>query len=336
MTTDGSLVEEYVLLEDGALVLTVDRGVSAVVRPWLPRAPVETRPGREASVRVHVSGDSAPGHEPPGGRSALQILGVRGWLDRGKEVALLASTDGTLTGTVHIARARAEIHLDTRGDADAVALHAICGLTISAGLLLGRDGQVLLHAGCFVAPDGGAWLLVGDSETGKSSTVANLIRAGWDYLADDQVVVRDAPCGFEVEGWPRSFNLDDGFHDGRSTGKRSPVRADELGSGTWRRSAPLAGMLFPRLDPDAPSRLEEIGAAEALAALIRQSPWLLADLRTAEGLLPRLAAMARLPIRRLRLGYDCYRDPDRLASLLRTGLPKRGEVQENGTRRCEG
>jgi hypothetical protein len=65
-------------------------------------------------------------------------------------------------------------------------------LTVAAALLLNRQGKLLLHAAAFVAPDGLAWLLIGDSHSGKSTTCASLMRYGLAFLADDQVVVSAA------------------------------------------------------------------------------------------------------------------------------------------------
>lgn len=67
------------------------------------------------------------------------------------------------------------------------------------GRWLGRES---LHAGAFVA-DGGAWALVGDRGTGKSSTLAALAVAGGDIVCDDVLVLDDA----SAFAGPRSLDL---------------------------------------------------------------------------------------------------------------------------------
>jgi hypothetical protein len=173
-----------------------------------------------------------------------------------------------------------------------------------------------------IAPDGGAWLLVGGSFSGKSTTCLNLIRRGWDYLADDHVVLGYEPGAVSVEGWPRKFNLDLGYESGVSQGVRSRVDASAWGPGRWRRSAPLAGLLFPRVEAGSPTTLERIRGAAALSALLRQSPWLIADPGTAAGVLRLLGKSAESPAFELRLGNDCYTNGEQLLAVLQPALAR--------------
>lgn len=59
-----------------------------------------------------------------------------------------------------------------------------------------------------------------------------------------------------------------------------------------------------------------VPAADALARLVRQSPWLLADPPAARDVLSLLRDIARRPVFMLRLGRDSYRDPERLIAAL--------------------
>lgn len=77
------------------------------------------------------------------------------------------------------------------------ALDAVFGLALQVGVLA-RDGLVV-HAAAGVI-DGRAWLLPGESGTGKSTAARE---AGFDrVLADEMVVVRRASAGFEAWGTP--------------------------------------------------------------------------------------------------------------------------------------
>lgn len=64
---------------------------------------------------------------------------------------------------------------------------------------LGRES---LHAGAFVGTDG-AWALLGERETGKSSTLAWLARAGCDIVCDDMLILDGGSAHFG----PRSVDL---------------------------------------------------------------------------------------------------------------------------------
>lgn len=63
-------------------------------------------------------------------------------------------------------------------------------------------GRSALHAGAFLN-DGGAWAILGEHESGKSSTLAWLARAGHPILADDMVVLD----GLTAFAGPRSIDL---------------------------------------------------------------------------------------------------------------------------------
>ncbi len=193
-------------------------------------------------------------------------------------------------------------------------------LTIASALLLGRLDRALVHSAAVVAPDGGAWLLLGDARAGKTTTTVNLISTGWGYLSDDQVVLRrDGRDGVWAEGWLRPFHLDTGWHTGRPTRVRRPVDARALAADARCRNARLSGLLFPRVDPDRPTALVPMTPADALSRLVRQTPWLLADRATAPRLLELLTRAGRRPAFLLRLGLDTFRDPellrDRLAAV---------------------
>jgi hypothetical protein len=150
-------------------------------------------------------------------------------------------------------------------------------LTISAALLLGRSGRALVHAAAVVSPKGEVWLLTGDARSGKSTTSANLISRGWNYLSDDQVILRGVDKGILVEGLPRPFHLDEGWGGGSPQQVRRTVDPMTLGPGRLIEAAPLGGLFFPRVNADRPTDAEDISPAHAMAALVRQSPWLLAD-----------------------------------------------------------
>jgi hypothetical protein len=315
----------HALLADGSLALSVDAGAAAAVTAWIPAVTGGGVAGGASWIHVRFGVDTGPA--PPPGPPSLEFMGLRCWFDRTTARAVLLGEGGALSGSVDVPGGTAAIHVAAGGAGRHLQAWVEAALNIAAGLLLGRGGRVLVHAAAFVGPDGRAWLLPGDTFSGKSSTCANLVRAGWDYLADDQVVVRRGAGGdgLEVEGWHRAFSLDDGFANGTSLRRRSPTDPRTLGGGRRRRRAPLGGVLFPRVEAGEPTRLEPMSRAQALAGVMRQTPWHMADPDAARGILDLLTRMVVGPVRRLRLGFDSYGDPSLLIACLQRGGVARAE-----------
>src|SRR5438552_10438251 len=139
-------------------------------------------------------------------------------------------------------------------------------------------GRALVHAARIVLPDGSARMLIGDARSGKSTTTANLITRGWNYLSDDQVVLSRAPGGaILVTGLLRAFHIDEGWGGVGPVQRRRAVDAATVGTGRRLGNAPLGGLLFPRISPSEKTSRSPISPADAMASLVRQSPWLLAD-----------------------------------------------------------
>lgn len=256
--------------------------------------------------------------DPPTSRPALTLGPVTGWISGPADRITLHARGDLVAGTIDLARLTATVWISPAAPhAEPRRADVFSALTLSAAFLLNRMRRALMHAAAVAAPDGRAWLLVGDAFAGKTTTTVNLISAGWHYLSDDHIVLGRAPDGtVRVEGWPRAFHLDRGYEKGVSTGERIAIDPTDLAPGRWRRTAPLAGVLFPVVETDRPTAAASIAAADALARLVRQSPWLLADPPAARDVLSLLRDIARRPVFMLRLGRDSYRDPERLIAAL--------------------
>jgi len=313
------------LLRDGTLAIRADAPACPLVEAWLPR--ILVRSPAPATVRAWIGVRAGrPEFAAPSGPHALDLRGVLGWVP-GDGTILLHGPGGGVSASIDLPARRAEVRVDPEvRTEEEVGLEVFAALTLASAFLLGRMERSLIHAAGIVAPDGRGWLLVGGTFSGKSTTCVNLIRAGWDYLADDHVILgRDAAGALNVEGWPRRFNLDVGYHDGASQGVRTRVDPGAFGPGRWCPTVPLAGLLFPRVEAASSTELLEIHPAGALGRLLQQSPWLLADGAAAPAVLALLGDAARAPAHALRLGGDTYRDPGRLAALLREGLARHAQ-----------
>lgn len=301
------------LLEDGSLALHAEPGVWACVAPWVPLVPVRAADAPRALIHVE-RGD--PAFDVPGRKPVIELRSVAGWTEPSGRV-LLCEPGRRLSAVVDPPAGRATVRLADGVD-PTPAWHAEtwAALTLAAAFLLGRLGRTLMHAGAVVAPDGRAWLLVGGTFSGKSTTCVNLIRRGWDYLADDHVVLAAGRSGVRVEGWPRKFNLDTGYGRGTPEGVRRRVDPAAWGPGRWRRAAPLGGLLFPRVEAALPTALQPMRESDAFVRLLAQGPWLLGDPDTAPAVLSLLRRVVRARGFSLRLGLDCYQDPAQLTEIL--------------------
>jgi hypothetical protein len=145
----------------------------------------------------------------------------------------------------------------------------------------------------------------------------SLVAGGWRFLADDQVVLRFGDEGALVaEGWPRRAHLDEGFRDAVVTGTRATVDLRTSWGDRWLPRAPLGGVLLPAVNADQPTSLAVAADAAAFTALVRQSPWLMADRAVAGDVMALLRDAASHPAFSLSLGRDSYARGDVLAERL--------------------
>src|SRR5689334_5665736 len=199
------------------LALTLDRGLRLEIEPGLLPllagwAPVATSSAPLAAVPSGAAATPLPTPVPGAGGALVRVvwhrcsrpeapaagpdvrLGMaRGWMDDERAVALVHGGAGgwarvrVAQGLAEVAAASVEERDAAGRDAAAADLRAMC--TIAVALLAGRRGGVLVAASAVIAPDGGGWLVVGEANSGKSTTVAHLVTAGWGYLADEEVLV---------------------------------------------------------------------------------------------------------------------------------------------------
>jgi hypothetical protein len=253
----------------------------------------------------------------------LLFGGVRA-RESGDGTIALDGTSGA-TGRISLETRHAQIAIPNAAREPAAAAHEAADLysmlTLSAAFLIGRLGNSLVHSAGVVDPKGRAWLLAGDTHAGKTTTCVSLVDAGWSYLADDQVVLRDDGDGRIIaEGWPRHAHLDEGWSSATVTGMRATLDLRTRWGARWMRRAPLGGVLFPRVVADMPTAVDPVHAATAFASIVRQSPWLMADKGAAPAVLDVLRRTANRPAFALTLGGDSYARGDLLAARLAPAL----------------
>lgn len=151
---------------------------------------------------------------------------------------------------------------------------------VGAIIRLRQRGRYLVHAAGVVDPCGRAWLLAGDSGSGKSTLAYALARNGWTVLGDDGVLIERRGGGLIAHGWREplrvSRQLADVFPEiGDDALRASPGDPRRRVSLPMRgaRAAPLAA--FVLVARGASFTLRRAAPLASLAALIRQSPWVI-------------------------------------------------------------
>lgn len=197
---------------------------------------------------------------------------------------------------------------------------------------LRKAGLFDLHAACVVEPRSGAGVLIaGTSGSGKSSLTIRLAAAGWGYLTDDMLALRDDADSVRAFAFRRAFSVSEQSLAGAGSPSLvgllgSPVHSDP----TKRSLDPAAGfpgqfvgscaprvLCFSALTGERESRLERLSRAEAMRRLVVHSPWASYDAGTGRahlGALGRLAAQCRSFA--LGAGRDLIEGPGRAAELL--------------------
>ena len=176
---------------------------------------------------------------------------------------------------------------------------------VGAIIRLRQRGRYLVHAAGVVDPQGRAWLFSGDSGSGKSTLAYALARTGWTVLGDDGVLIEQGGNGLTAHAWREplrvSQQLADAFPE-IGDGALHPAPGDPRERVSMRmrgtRSAPVAALVL--IERAATFAFETAAPLTALAALIRQSPWVILGDAYARPQLDLLRHAAAQPVFQLR------------------------------------
>lgn len=203
---------------------------------------------------------------------------------------------------------------------------------------LRRGGLYVLHAAGVVEPESGVGLVVvGNSNSGKSSLTVRLASAGWHYLSDDMLVLGEKNSAVTAWAFRRIFSvsaksLANCHLDRLDLALGAPVNSDPtkrtleptivFPDGYIESCLPRV-LLFPTLTGEAESRVVKITSGEAMARLIRQCPWACYDTDTARDHLRILGLMAKQSVSfLLDAGRDLIEDSSCASRLLASCLEK--------------
>jgi hypothetical protein len=154
---------------------------------------------------------------------------------------------------------------------------------------LRRYGLFDLHSAGVVKPGSDVGVvIVGPSGSGKSTLALQLVRSGWPYLSDDELLLSWADGVIEARGFRSFFAV--------SRDKSEPFKdcfepAAVFGSQRIEKALPRV-LLFVRLSDNENSNINKLTQAETMTRLIRACPWATYDTSIAGANLGLLSALA--------------------------------------------
>lgn len=203
-------------------------------------------------------------------------------------------------------------------------------LTFPLLAVLQRHDLFAVHGAALALSESRGLLLVGDSDTGKSTLTMTLISAGWRYLSDDSFFLRPVDQD-AVEALPfrRDFGLDPDaramFPEIGAVGatqltdpEKLRVRASALFPDQQIPRCRPTVLLFPGITGNPTSELHPLGKTEALRRLMTQSSFVDLDAELARRQLETLQQTVRQAESfELAAGRDVKGNPDAADALLR-------------------
>ncbi len=209
-------------------------------------------------------------------------------------------------------------------------------VTIAVLILLRYQHRYALHAAALVNNDAGV-LLVARSGSGKSTSALNLVRAGWEHLSDDTVLLRrngsDAVEALSfrhdfcvkhsmVEQFPELGSKD--WPPSLSDPEKWRVNLDELYPGQFRERCIPRVVLMPTIVDEPQSELKEVPAATVLQHLSNQGGALLTPRQKVvqEHFNVLRDLINQVDCYQLLAGRDAIDEPDATAELVSSVLPE--------------
>ena len=174
---------------------------------------------------------------------------------------------------------------------------ALCGVL--------RRCDVYAFHGAGVIPRGhdNALLITGESGCGKTTLTLQLAACGWNYLADDTLILTRNHQFLEAHALRKFFGLRRDTISALQLSQLAPastapefkvrIAPQDLFSSNHVQRARAAGIIFPTITGKRESNLRRLDAAEAMTKLLRLSPWAGYDKPTAPKYLRFLADLAR-------------------------------------------
>ena len=275
-------------------------------------------------LRLTVATSDHPPHIPASAREAFQAEGFA-VLEDGSECFV---TDGESLFHLRPEQGHGTAHLADSFYSKPALLQANFW---AYGLmkLFRQKGLYALHGAGLVSPNKAGVIITGPCGSGKSTLSIGLIRAGWGYLSDDALLLRDVNKAVEVLALRKSFYVDEDnaqrYQDlslgaivpDSVGGQRRQLALHESHPDQYACRVTASLLLFPKIVSHATSTLKPLTGAAALTKLLAESGGQLFDRRSMSQhlqILKRLIDQTRAF--ELQSGQDLHNDPSKLATLL--------------------
>lgn len=210
-----------------------DPAVRCVVRE--PRAPSEK--SDDGAEVLHDVLDE------PGGLRLRVTRDARGMTVRYPPWTLRLSRDEDAAGPMELSYSEGRSAPGVTEDRAAALVSLLERVVLPIDVLLHRPDTVVLHGNAVVL-DGRAWVFLGESGAGKSTTALELLQRGALLLADDRVPVDVATL--LVSPGPSSLRLRDEGSAGSGVGVDGKRALHVASQGRAHAPHPLAGLVFLR------------------------------------------------------------------------------------------
>jgi hypothetical protein len=158
---------------------------------------------------------------------------------------------------------------------------------VCAGLR--RYGLFDVHSAGVVETESEAGvLIIGPSGSGKSTLALQLVKSGWSYLSDDELLLSLVEGVVEARGFRSFFAVSEAGAELKHCFEPEVV----LGSKRTATAFPRA-LLFTRLNGEPRSKLNQLTQTETMTCLLRACPWATYDKSIAAANLDLLSLLAR-------------------------------------------
>lgn len=293
----------------------------------------ESVPGEchaQLSFLTQGSGSSLPDHA----RQIVQRNGITVW--RGDFHFYVCEGPSTVQLDVASGTGRGILQSTPWRASQGVRIEVVNLVIHSLLILLRRRSVYPLHAAA-VAKESTGLLLVGESDSGKSTQALSLAREGWDYLTDDSLLLHSGNGPIEARPLRRDFGLDQDavkvFPE--IAGHRQPFLTDErkrridmeaIYPGQRAERCTPRVLVFPSIVSQSESQIRPLRTTDAVCRLMRQSILLALNPRIARAhmnVLQRLADQARSY--ELLAGEDLEQNPSGVTQMLEPTLPCNGQ-----------
>lgn len=217
----------------------------------------------------------------------------------------------------------ATLHVYLSADTGVQAVGLLFTQALQAALR--RADMFELHAAAAASPTGTGLLFIGDSGSGKSTLTMRLAGAGWRYLTDDSLLLRQTEARLFVSPLRRVFALSPQTLNACGLDSRlSQTTEDKIAlepaalfpAGRIAQCEPRH-LVFPKLTQQPRSALQPLTQANAMMRLLYHSPWACFDTLTSRAHIKRLTRLAQsTQAWELNAGRDLLEVPDAAATLL--------------------